>query len=177
MSLRDIIESYGQRLAEMERKLSGMIRQGPVAQVDAARQRVRLEIGQGDDGPVLGPWVPYAQQGGALAVHTPPTARQNMMMVSPSGDPQQAVALPYTFSDQHKSPSQSPSENVLTYAGATFKLDASGLSISKGGVTVTITAAGLEVTGGDVKNDGKSIGKNHKHTGVESGSDQTGEPA
>lgn len=164
------------KVAEIDRRMSNMFRHGTVHSVDPAKQTVRLNIGQGDDGPLLSPPIPYGQIAGALKVHTPPSVGQQMTMMSPSGDPQQSVAMPFTWSNQNQSPSQSPNENVITYGGATIKLDGNGLSISKDGVTVSISGNGVTITGGAVKHDGKSIGKDHKHTDVETGGGQSGPP-
>lgn len=155
------LEILVQRMAELERKISGMIRQGVVTDVDPAKQLFRMEVGRDSDGkPVKGPWIPYAQQAGALKIHTPPSVGQQMMAVSPSGDPQQAVGVPYTWSNQNVSPSQSGSENVVTF----------------GSVTIKLVAGGIEITGGTIKHDGKNIGSNHTHDGVEPGTAQTGAP-
>jgi phage baseplate assembly protein gpV len=164
------------KVNEMERRMANMFRHGPVHSVDTQSQTVRLRLAEGDDGPVLSPPIPYGQQAGALKVHTPPSVGQNMTAFAPQGDMQQAVAMPFTWNNANASPSQSPSENVITYGGATIKLDGSGLSISKGGVTVTISGSGVTITGGQVQHDGKNIGASHTHDGVEPGGGQTGAP-
>ena len=62
------------RIAELERRLSNVARHGNVAEVDFAKQMVRLELGQGANSkPFLGPWVPYGLTAGALKVHSPPS--------------------------------------------------------------------------------------------------------
>lgn len=47
------------------------------------------------------------------------------------------------------------------------------LSVSEG---MTGAGNGLAITGGDVTHDGVSIGKTHRHGGVQSGGDNTGTP-
>ena len=183
-----------QRLNELDRRVSGMIRQGRVTDVDPAKQLVRLEIGRDENGqPVKGPWVPYAQHAGALKLHTPPSVGQQMTAISPSGDPQQATAMPFTWSGENSSPSQAGNEHVLTFGsvrldlkagslkatvgGTTFEVSASGVKVTAGGTTHEITGGGVAVQGGQVTHDGKNVGSSHTHTGVEAGGAQTGAPA
>lgn len=180
------------KVAELERRMSGMVRHGTVHSVDPAKQTVRMVIGEGDDGPVLSPPIPYGQQAGALKVHTPPTVGQQMTAFAPSGDPQQAVAMPFTWSNQNQSPSQAGDQNVITFAGMRIELTAGGLKITKGGMTTELTGSGVKVTAGGVTHDisgsgikttgGKiehndlNIGSDHKHRDVEPGAGVTGIP-
>lgn len=122
MAIRELVE-LASRVAEMERRFSGMMRHGTVAEVDTKNHRVRLDFGKDDaGGKFLSPWVPYAQIAGALKVHTPPTVGQQYTSLSPNGDWRQAVALPMTWSDQNASPSQNGDENVLTYGAVTIRI-------------------------------------------------------
>ena len=67
------------------------------------------------EGRFLSPWVPYAQFSGALRVHTPPTVGQQFTAMSPTGDFQQAVAVPLTHSTANPSPSTAAEQNVLSF--------------------------------------------------------------
>lgn len=60
--------------------------------------------------------------------------------------------------------------------GTILSFDDSGFYFSVGGTTFALTAAGLEITGGDVKHNGTSIGDTHKHSGVVPGGANTGDP-
>lgn len=190
--MREIVE-LASRVADLERRFSGVVRHGTVHEVDAAKQTVRVKFGEDQSGkPFLSPWVPYAQIAGALKVHTPPSVGQQMSTLSPSGDWMQAVALPMHWSDANKSPSDKGDENVLTYGnvratvkddlvkvvvgGCSFEVTSSHVKVSVGGVTHTITGQGVFTDGGRVDHDGMNIGKDHKHKDVESGSSLTGVP-
>ncbi len=193
MAIRELVE-LASRVAELERRFSGNMRHGTVAEVDAGKQRVRLNFGKDVDGkPFLSPWVPYAQIAGALKVHTPPSKGQQFTMLSPTGDWQQAVALPMTWSDNNKSPSSAGNENVLTYGnvratikddltqvhvgGTEFEITSGHVKVKVGGVSVEISGDGVAITGGKVTHNGKNIGSSHIHGGVVSGGDLTDVPA
>ena len=123
MAVRELVELVS-RVAELERRFAGVLRHGTVAEVDPERQRVRLDLGpaHGAEGRFLSPWVPYAQFSGALRVHTPPTVGQQLTAMSPSGDFQQAVALPLTHHSGNPSPSIAGDENVVTYGNVRMTL-------------------------------------------------------
>jgi phage baseplate assembly protein V len=121
------------RIAELERRFANMMRHGTVEQVDAKKQRLRIRLGEGDDGaPFIGPWVPYAQLAGDLKLHTPPSKGQQMTMLNPTGDFRQAVAIPLTWSDRNQSPSEKPDEHVLTFGSVRVTLKESELEFKVG---------------------------------------------
>ena len=65
---------------------------------------------------------------------------------------------------------------IISSGGIINLQAATAFRITVGGVSVVISEAGLEVTGGDVIHNGKSIGSTHTHTGVAPGSSNTGVP-
>lgn len=139
------------RISALERRVAGMLRHGTVAEVNAAEGWVRLDLGEGDNGKLLSPKVPYGQFAGALKVHTPPSVGQTMTLVSPGGDTRQAVALPMTWSNQNASPSQSGEENVLTYGDATVELRGGEIVVSVPRLLIQCDGTTLELTGGGLK--------------------------
>jgi phage baseplate assembly protein gpV len=193
MAIRELVE-LASRVAELERRFSGTMRHGTVEEVDPGKQIVRLNFGKDVEGkPFLSPWIPYAQIAGALKVHTPPSKGQQFTLLSPTGDWQQAVALPMTWSDKNQSPSSNGDENVLTYGnvratikddltqvdvgGTVLEVTSDHVKITVGGVTVEISGEGVAIMGGKVTHDGKNIGSTHKHGEVMSGGSLTGVPA
>lgn len=192
MAIRELVE-LASRVAELERRESGIMRHGTVAQIDAQKHLVRLKFGDDVNGaPFLSPWIPYGQIAGALKVHAPPSVGQQLTMMAPNGDWRQAVAMPLTWSQNNASPSQSANENVITYGNVratlkddlckvvvgavAFEVTGSHVKMTAGGVTVEISGDGLTINGGRVEHDGKNIGSTHKHGDVESGNDLTGVP-
>ena len=121
------------RIAELERRFANMMRHGTVEEVDAKKQRLRIRLGEGDDGaPFIGPWVPYAQFAGDLKLHTPPSKGQQMTMLNPTGDFRQAVAIPLTWSDRNQSPSDKETEHVLAFGSVRVTLKESELEFKIG---------------------------------------------
>jgi len=130
MAIPELVEMAG-RIADLERRMSGMLRHGTVEEVDTKKQIVRLKHGNDVDGnPFLSPWIPYAQHAGALKVHTPPSKGQQYTIQAPNGDWQQAVAVPMTWSDQNKSPSEKDDENVLTFGDVTITIKGDQVTIA-----------------------------------------------
>jgi len=174
--VREIVE-LAARIAELERRFSGMMRHGTVEEVDTSRHHVRLKFGTDVEGkPFLSPWIPYAQVAGALKIHMPPSVGQQFTLMAPAGDWQLAVAVPFTWSNQNPAPSESGQENVLIFGDVRATLKEGGLEVSAAGVTLQLTGNGLSVTGGEVRHDGKNIGATHTHGGVASGAAETEAP-
>jgi phage baseplate assembly protein gpV len=177
MAIHELVE-LASRVAELERRFSGLMRHGTVEEVDPAKQIMRLNFGDGEDGqPFLSPWIPYAQLAGALKVHTPPSKGQQFTMLAPTGDWQQAVGLPLTWSNQNPSPSQSGEEHVLTFGTVRLTVKDNLAEIKVGDVTMKVTSEGVAITGGRVTHDEKNIGSTHIHGGVVPGGDVTDVPS
>jgi phage baseplate assembly protein V len=126
-------------VADLKRRLDTTVRHGTVTDVDAKKQRVRLSIGGTEDKPHKSPWVPYGQIAGALKVHTPPSVGQQMTLFAPTGDFRQSVALPFTWSDDNKSPSDKPDEHVLTFENVTVTIKKDSLKVTVGDASIEIT--------------------------------------
>jgi len=108
------------RIAELERKLDSMFRHGPVHDRNKIDGRwfVRLKIGGADDDPFLSPWIPYSSPNGGpngLNVHRVPAEGEQLTMLSPAGDPRQAVATSLFWSDHHPPPSDEADALVVTH--------------------------------------------------------------
>lgn len=134
-----------ERVARLEQRLASVAVHGPVHEVDTKRQMARVRLGGSEQEPYLSPWVPYGQQAGKLKIHTPPTKGQNMTAFSPTGDPSQAVLLPFTWNNQFKTPSDKQDENVVTYGGWRLTLDDNQLVATKGGTTLRLTGEDARV--------------------------------
>ena len=157
--MKEVILALAQRVADLERRVAGMVRYGVLTSVDPATGVGTMSMAPGQDSPPT----PYAQIAGALSVHAPPSVGQPMMMLAPDGDPRNAVLLPNTFGGGNASPGSTAEANVLTFGGVTMSLWGDAVVIAIGGATITVNGQGITVAGGDVVADGKSL-KAHTHT-------------
>ena len=148
--IRELQESLTEahaHIANMRAQHERMFRKGKVTDVDPKKQLYRQEIGQDDDGkPVKSAWIPYSQIAGARKSHSPPSVGQQMMQIAPDGDFAQAVGMPFTWSNDQKSPSDKGDEDVdergkskdTTRADSRqIEVDGSVMKIEKGKMTAT----------------------------------------
>lgn len=169
-------ERLARRVEDIERRMRGAFRQGVVTEVDPKMGRVRLKLGESDQGDYLSASIPYVQTAGALKVHNPPSVGQQMMAMSPGGDLRQAVAMPLGFSEGNASPSGAGDQHVMTFGSVTITLTGDGVTIASGGVSVVIDGSGLSLTGGQVAHNGTDIGDSHTHGGILTGPSRTRNP-
>jgi len=126
-----MINALLSRIAELERKIANMMPVGPATEVDAKSQTFRMRIGGTDEKPQFSPWAPYSQQFGKLKIHAPISKGQNMLLLCPNGDPQQAVGIPLCSNNANPSPSDKDDENVIEYGEATIKLKGDEIHVKR----------------------------------------------
>lgn len=176
--MADLLRAVMSRVTEMERRLAGMEWRGKVTDVDAAGSRIKIAIGEDEDGQeVKSPWVPVSQRAGALKIHSLPSVGEAVTLRSESGDIRQAAASQFHWTDDNQSPSDDGEIHKITFGDVSITLSSSGLQMVAGGVTFDFTGAGFEQTGGHQKHDGKSTGSDHIHGEVLRGSQLSGPPA
>lgn len=135
-------------LANLARLLENLIRLGTIAAVQMAPPRVKVTTGT-----LTTAWLPWlTPRAGADREWNPPTVGEQVLLLSPSGQLANGVALAGLFSDLipangeraalHRSTYRDGA--VIEYDSAAHKLTASipgDISITAGG-DITITAAG-----------------------------------
>lgn len=178
-SLADIIDDLRRRLGELERRQRGQSRIGVVDQVDAGRGLARVKLRDGEQ-PFLTGWIPWSEpSAGANKTHNPPSVGQQVQIASESGDLHDAIIQGSLNSEANGRPSSAGDAYVLASVGAASVMingGGSAVVFKVGGVTLTVTGAGLAVEGGQIMHNGTNIGDTHKHGGVVSGPDDTGLP-
>jgi phage baseplate assembly protein V len=118
--------------AETERILANMIRIGVVAELDDAKARVKVRTGG-----LVTDWLPWlTHRAGATRTWSAPRPGEQVLVISPYGDPAQAVALPAIYQNAHPAPSTTqdeervvfPDGSVVTYDSAsnTLQIDVAG---------------------------------------------------
>lgn len=175
-------------LAEHDRAIQQTIRLGRVAALDAAAGRVQVAIGQLTTG-----WIPWLTlRAGPDASWWAPEPGEQVLVLTPGGRGEQAVALPAVYSDAHPAPADAATVRRDVYAdGAVVEYDraahrlratlpggGTAVLIAPGGVTIEgdVTIAGTVTVSEDVVASGISL-VTHRHTGITPGGALTGEPA
>ena len=92
-----------QDMTEAERRLSNLVMLGQVAELDAKKARVRVQAG-----PILTAWLPFATVRAGLdrTCHAPEAGEQ-VVLVAPGGDLNQAVVVGSLYRDAYPPPADS----------------------------------------------------------------------
>lgn len=171
-------------VAELARRLANVVRAGTVQRVDTAAWRVRVRYDSDDAGrDILTAWIPWvvARAGGDRAWWAPEVGEQ-VVLLCPSGELTQAIALPALYSTERPPPATDPDQRVERHAdGAVFTYDrarhrytarlpdAGRIELAVGGHTLVLDASGLT-------HEGVNIGSTHTHGGVDAGPSRTAGP-
>jgi phage baseplate assembly protein gpV len=187
----------------LKAKFGDMVKVGPVAEVDP-QKGYRINLGDGDDGPLLSPWMPHPESAGVTKSWMPLSVGQIVGVLSPNGDLAQGVLVRGGFGGGNGQPSSGLSENVLEAFGIRLEMKDGILTIKagnkvqvdsdievdgdvliKGNLTVegNFSVKGLSDVGGGVdfkgpyvRHHGTNIGNTHVHTGVQPGGSNTQHP-
>lgn len=152
MTLSEFLADIMRRIAEVERRQDGLVKRGRVEAVDPATGRVRLRLNEdGAPEPFLSPWVPYAQVAGAMKLHSPPSVGQQMTVICETGDFQQGVAIPMTWSDRNPAPSDKGNEHVGTFGQFRFELRENELIVRVPRLLIECDGSTFELTGQGLK--------------------------
>ena len=134
---------------DLGRRIANLIRFGTIAEVDTAGARVRVTTGG-----ILTQWIPWmAARAGSTAEWNPPTVGEQVLLLSPSGEPAAGVALVGLYTEARPAPSSSPDEHVTAYPdGAVIKYNHAASVLEVTGIkTASVEASeSADVTG--VKN-------------------------
>ncbi|MNZ35180.1 phage baseplate assembly protein V [Pseudomonas sp. Marseille-Q5299] len=187
-------------LAEINRLLENLIRFGTVAEVQHVPPRVKVQTGG-----MLTTWLPWlAWRAGESREWDPPTVNEQVLLLSPSGQLANGVAVTGLFSDLITANGDRAGLHRRTYAdGAVVEYDSVAhhlvATLPDGGTTELISTGGIHIVGDithegdyiqtgnqnvtglvtvtqDVIANGISLVK-HVHDGVMSGPGKTGAPA
>ena len=96
----------------------GVVRMGTVNEFDPRRCRVRVRLAGDDESAVRTGWLPWATwAAGHLRVWSPPAVGEQCLVLAPSGDMAQAVAVPALFQQRgaYPAPSNNPHHTLLQW--------------------------------------------------------------
>lgn len=118
--------------SENERILSNMIRIGVVSQLDEANARVKVSAAG-----LTTDWLPWVtSRAGATRTWSAPRPGEQVIVLSPYGDPAQAVVLPSIYQDAHPAPANSEDVEHVVFP------DGSTVNYNSESNTLTVTVAG-----------------------------------
>ncbi|MCY1411475.1 phage baseplate assembly protein V [compost metagenome] len=143
--------------AALSRLIENLIRLGTIAEVDLAKARVRVQTGD-----LLTGWLPWlALRAGADREWDPPTVGEQALLLSPSGQTANGVAMVGLFSDQIPANGDRAGLHRRTYAdGAVIEYDSQEhnlhAQLPDGGTTLLISTGGIHLAG-DLTLDGDLI--------------------
>lgn len=183
-------------MAELDRRISNLIRIGTVAQVDYAAIPPKVRIKAGD---ILTGWLPwFGSSAGEDRICAPLDIGEQVVVFSPSGELNQGVVLAGLFQTAHPYPVTLQEKHNATFkdgavieydrathhlkavlpAGGTCEINAPAGFTLIGDINHTgnINTSGTMTAAVDVVANGISL-HNHVHGGVQSGGSQTGAPA
>lgn len=168
-------------LPDLERRTANQIRYGTVLAVDHAQARVRIKSGE-----IETTWLPWSagRASGAKRRWDPPEVGEQVVLLAPTGDLRQAVVLTGVFQQSAAAPSSSADKDATAYGDGTvveydrashtlladlgtakIRATRSEVLLQVDGVSLSLTASGLAITGGTVTHNGINIGDTHTHVG------------
>lgn len=145
-----------QDMTEAERRLSNVVMLGQVAELDTERARVRVQAG-----PITTGWLPFATvRAGQDRTWHPPEPGEQVLLVAPGGDLNQAVVVGSLYRDAYPPPADSADISRTEWKdGAALAYDRQmhhwRLSVPAGGKIVLevgpskieMSDAGIKITG------------------------------
>ncbi|NRA86406.1 MAG: phage baseplate assembly protein V [Rhizobiales bacterium] len=124
-------------IAEITRLLENVLVMTSITEVDTAKAKVKVAVGDGSSG-----WLPFSTPAGKVSIWSPPSVGQSVMLLSPSGNIDQAIVLSGGFNDAN--PPKSSEADCLH-----ISIGSSSLFIKDGEVIIKadkITVEANEIT-------------------------------
>jgi phage baseplate assembly protein V len=114
-------------LGELDRRQASMIRYGVVTELDAANARVKCSTGGLETD-----WLPWcAGRAGGTRKWSAPRPGEQVVVVSPYGDPAQGFVLPGFYQDAFPAPASSQDKETTVYPdGSTVEYDSASNTLT-----------------------------------------------
>lgn len=169
-------------MKEVYDKLRGMIRRVTVKSIkdDGQLQTASAEVADGiwrEDIEVMAPYglISVPDDDGAVGVAIAIGGDEGDMVLLPLANPSQRMG---GLEKGDVGLANKGGDRVILRAGGGIEIKAAtSVTITVGGCSVTHSAAGLDVDGGYIRNDGVVVDKTHVHGGVLLGGSETDPPA
>ncbi|MDC8802562.1 phage baseplate assembly protein V [Halomonas pacifica] len=102
-------------VAELLRLIHNLIRLGTVAEVDHAAARCRVQVGE-----ILTGWLPWLElRAGTTRDWDPPTLGEQVLVLSPGGEPAAGIVVTGLYQAAHPAPADSPNLQRRLYPDGT----------------------------------------------------------
>lgn len=160
--------------------IGDLVRFGTVTSVDLSAGLAVVEAGD-----VTSPPLPWTELAGSFRTWRPPSVDEQIILICPEGDIEGGVILRGLFSNQFAAPASDDNHHIYGASGLIITLTPDGLKLTApagatidGDITVTgdVTVEGSVTASTDVLAGGISL-KSHTHSGVQTGSAETGAPS
>lgn len=134
-----------QELSQLSRRVANLVVLGKVEEADYSAARLRVRSGD-----LLSGWLPWiTTRAGGDSTWWAPEVGEQVLLLSPSGDPAQGVVLGAVYQDSHPPPAAAKSVHRTTYDDGTvveYDRAASRLAVSCVGEITIETGADITVT-------------------------------
>jgi phage baseplate assembly protein V len=143
------------RIAELERRLNNVLRKGVIEEADYDTARVRVRSGD-----LLTGWLPWiTRRASNDADWWAPEVGEQVMLMSPAGDPAQGVVQPAIYQQAHPAPENRETVRRIDFKdGGFFEYDresgamtinvVGNADITVGGKTTLVSDNTVEIDGG-----------------------------
>lgn len=134
--------------ADIDRRIENLLMLGTIASVDLQAARCTVKVGDLLTAPL--PWL--EQRAGATRTWSPPSVGEQVLLLSPGGDPKRAVVARGVFSTANPAPAASEKLDHATYDdGAVVEYDAIThkltATLPDGATADVIATGGIHATG------------------------------
>lgn len=137
------------RLAELERRVANIIRDGIIAETDHARDHYRVRL-DGENGEMLSPWIARGDEdAGVGSTHRPMKKGQQVRLLSRDGEIGAGTSLVYpgSYRDQFPQPSQDGEAFVTKLGAAVITQKGDSVEIKVGDTRLLITGTEIVTYG------------------------------
>lgn len=130
-------------IAELNRRLDNLVRMGTVFAVDHSVAKCRVQLGA-----LQSAWLPFvAQRAGNTRSWSPPTVGEQVIVLSPTGEPAAGVVLTGVYTAAHDQPSASADKHVVDFPdGARIEYDHVAGHLQVSGIQTATVQAAAHVT-------------------------------
>jgi phage baseplate assembly protein V len=130
--------------SELLKAVSHLAMVADVVEVSPNRARAKVSFGPEAESAWL-PWL--TERASGISVWAPPSAGEQVLCLSPSGQTKDAIILGALFSGKNAAPSQTSDEHLLKIGGSSISVTGDRIIFTSNGSTIELSAAGIKADG------------------------------